>query len=70
MTLTADERNPSSCCDVIICPSSCLRTAGLSDSEDEDADQVTAVPNLPHISTQRDINVTDTVTATGTVTGR
>lgn len=31
-----------------------------SDSEDEDADQVTAVPNLPHISTQRDINVTDT----------
>ena len=40
-----------------------------SDSDDEDADQVTAVPNLPHISTQRDINVTDTVTATGTVTG-
>ena len=31
-----------------------------SDSEDEDADQVTAVPNLPHISAQRDINVTDT----------
>ena len=25
-----------------------------SDSEDEDADQVTTVPNLPHIATQLD----------------